>query len=317
MIFYRVHWLSITIWTTMFDMQRLWEEKFTPIFGTLINLRHGGNGFRSIHESIGKIKIYSDPININSSQDTYVSVQIPGSACDALNTYFLSEFMRHILENYEKINVTRLDVAFDHAPFSPKEFFQALDADKVRTYARRETFQIFSSPYQPQEEGGGIGCDTVQIGASSSDRKLRVYNKRGFTRVELETRRERADAIAREVLVKDPIYWGEQFMGHLRDFIDLVEDKDTGMLVDFWAEFVESIPRAGKTVTDPREVEKHRLMGWLYEQVSPAFSVLLDIYGNPGLEEFYDYGRKKRGDKYDLLLQDHKDIFKRDDDEEE
>jgi DNA relaxase NicK len=297
-------------------MLKIWNERFEPIFGSLIDLKHGGRGFRSIRKSITGIQIYSEPINNSQDQDTYISLSIPGNACDALNTYFLYEFMKYIDENY-RINVTRLDIAFDHAPFTPKEFFRVLDADKVRTYAKRETFNFTSSPYQPQEEGGKIGCDTVQIGAPQSERKLRVYNKRGYTRVELEAKKKRADGIAKDVMFKDPSYWGELFMGHMRDFIDLVEDKDTGMLVDFWAEFVQAIPRAGLTVTDPREIEKYRLMGWLHEQISPAFSVFLDLYGDDGLKEFYKYGRKKRGERYDLLLQDHDDIFKGDDDDEE
>ena len=316
MMFYRVHWLSLTIWTSLADMQRLWAKFFSPIFGDLVSMRHGGSGFRLIHKSLAEIKIYSEPINIAADGETFVSMQIPGSACDAIDPYLIKDFIEHLMKHYS-INITRIDFAFDHAPFTPAEFFEALDADKVRTYAKRETFKLFSSPYELQEDGQGVGCDTAQVGSPRSNRKLRVYNKRGFTRVELELRRERAHEVAKEILLTDPIYWGELFMGHLRDFIDLVEDKDTGMLVEFWAMFVQSIPRAGLTITDPREIEKHRLMGWMYEQVSPAFSVFLDLYGEDGLKEFYKYGKEKRGGRYDLLLQDHDNNFKGDDDDKE
>ena len=301
MITYRVHWLSVTIWTSFADILKIWHERFEPIFGTLIDQKHGGRSFKAIHESVAGIQVYSNPTSVHLEQETYVSMSIPGSACDVLNPYFLFEFMKHIDEKY-RVNVTRLDIAFDHAPFSPKEFSEALDADKVRTYAKRESITNISSPYQPQEDGEIIGCDTVQVGARQSERILRVYNKRGFTRVELEAKKKRADGIAKEVMLKDPIYWGELFMGHLRDFIDLVEDKDTGMLVDFWAEFVQAIPRADLKVTDPRQIETDKMMGWMYYGVAPALSVVCDIFGENEIEEIIKIGRENRGERYDLLL---------------
>ena len=305
MITYRVHWLSVTIWTTFPNILKIWHEQFEPIFGSLINLKHGGRGFRSLHKSIAGIQIYSEPINISQDQDAYISMSIPGDACDALDVQFLHEFIKFIDGKY-RTNVTRLDMAFDHVPFTPEQFSQALDADKVRTYAKRESFTIISSPYQPQEEGNGVGCDTVQVGKRQSERILRVYNKRGFTRVELEAKQKRADGIAKDVMLKDPDNWGKLFMGHLRDFIDLVEDKDTGMLVDFWAEFVNSIPRAALTVTDPRKVEIDRMMGWMYYGVAPALSAVYDRFGEDEIEEIIKLGRENRGERYDLILPDEK-----------
>ena len=96
---YRVHWLSITIWTSFEDMKRIWDHNFRQIFGELISKKHGGSGFRLIHESVGKIQVYSEPINVGMDQDQYISLRIPGSACDALDL-LIGMALCHIIVSY-------------------------------------------------------------------------------------------------------------------------------------------------------------------------------------------------------------------------
>ena len=54
-------------------------------------------------------------------------------------------------------------------------------------------------PFERQENGE-LGTHTVNLGSRQSERMIRVYNRRGFTRLEMELKDKRADLVAKEIL---------------------------------------------------------------------------------------------------------------------
>jgi hypothetical protein len=128
---------------------------------------------------------------------------------------------------------------------------------------------------------------------------LRVYDKRGPVRLEFQTRAERADLVAREVLTQVPVYWAELAIAHLRDYVDF---EDEGRLLGWWAKFVGEIARAWKTVTDARRKELERITEWLMRQVAPTFSAWVDLLGREAIEGLYKQGKQNRKNRFDALL---------------
>lgn len=289
---FRVHWFAITIWGAPDYALKLWEVWFEKSLGVMLDQGYGGRLYQTIYKALAESKLYCAPRQATEDTDPHFHIELPGSACEALHPKIFQEFML-VLERTERFQLTRLDMAWDGVPFTPEELEQAGKEQLFRTYAKRETFNYERSPYKPREDGQ-IGHSIFRIGSRQSARYLRVYNLHGPVRLEMEARGERANLIARDVLVHAPDEWGTKAMAHLRDFVDVD--------MPYWAEFVQGQSRANCTITDARTKEMSRISEWLFKQVSPSFSVLVDIYGEGAVTALLVAGRNKRGRRFASLL---------------
>jgi DNA relaxase NicK len=292
-VLYSIHWLNVTVHGSKEDSVILYDLLFRDKFGDLQDLGHGGRGFKVIQRGLAEFKLYSEPL-LNNGE--YFHLEFPGVACEALNwDYFkaLFEYLDGVFP--DKFNFTRLDLAFDHVNFTPDQAEEDLIKNNIRSLAKRETLEIFRSPLKPKDNGD-IGTKTVQFGSRSSQRMIRIYDKRGFTRLEFEVKQERSDLIAKDLLKEsDDSKWFEIAVGHLRDFIDFKND--------WWLDFIQGRARANKTVTQPSEKSLEKITRWVGIQVTPALSVLADVLPYGDLNHMIALGRKRRGDKYDLIIE--------------
>jgi hypothetical protein len=110
-------------------------------------------------------------------------------------------------------------------------------------------------------------------------------------------RDDRADLVAKQLLaVPDTSIWFMLGMGHLLDYVDF----DT----NWWKDFKTSHIRAGATVSNPTDISMGKLVNWIDKQVGPALSVAVDILPEGVMKSIVDRGRRRRGDRYSLLLAD-------------
>lgn len=261
-----------------------------------MRLGHGGKGFRGLYKALVESKLYVDPID---QENPYFAFDFPGSACDAIPDKVIQEFII-VLNRWEKARNTRLDLAWDGTPFTPEQVKQAVELQQMRSYLRRSKMQYTISPYELREDGQ-LGTSSLRLGSNQSTRLLRVYDKHGPVRLEMQTRAERADLVARDVLIKLPGLWIDNAISHLRDYVDFVE-RESGQMLPWWAAFIRNQNRAMKTVSDARTVELNRMLNWVDKQVSPTLSVLADVVGEKTIEAFVIGGRRRRGTKFDALL---------------
>ena len=295
----RIHWLSITVYTNIDKIKEFWVEHIKPYLGLLDEVGHGAAGFRHMMKGLAGSKLYHAPIN-NSSGKDYVHLVFPGQACDTLDTEAIRGIV-YVLNKKYQTNVTRLDVAFDNVPFSPHDFYAAICAENFRSLAKRESVRFDSSPWQSQKSGNKMGCSTAYLGSRSSTRSLRVYDQRGYTRLEVEYHRERANEVTKEVFPHFIENWPDLMVGHLLDFVDLVEDGE-GERLDFWESFIQGNKRAGLKISDAREADLNKTLNWIGRQVSPGLSVIADAYGEDKIDEIIKFGRQKRGRRYDSIV---------------
>jgi DNA relaxase NicK len=288
----RIHWLSFTVHSLSCEASYLYDNFFKDTFGALIPLGNGGRGFKEIHTGLCGFKIYLYPIN---NQHGYFHIEIPGEACDSLHWEYFPALMIYLQSNYPgKYFFKRIDLAFDNVPFTPQDVEKAITDENVRSLAKRESLEVFNSPFK-QKENGEIGCYTVEFGSRTSERMVRVYNKRGFTRLELQAKDDRAHQIGLQLFnILDANNWFPVMISHLRDFIDL----DT----PWWKEFVAGHGRAYLTTSVPRNTELERIARWFDKQISPCFSVLVDAMDGLELQQIIKQGRKRRNAKYDDLV---------------
>jgi len=125
---------------------------------------------------------------------------------------------------------------------------------------------------------------------------IRVYDKRGFTRLEIETKDKRAHMIAVDLFREDSDKkWFRIAVSHLRDFIDFK--------TEWWNDFVCGHARAYRIVTNPTEKSLERLAYWVEKQVAPALSVLVDALPYGDFNNIISKGRVRRKDKHNLIIE--------------
>ena len=296
---FQIHWMSITVWKGMAEGLELWNKYFEKHLGPMIPTGHGGKGFQLLYNSLLSSKLYARPIGQHGVADPYFNIELPGSACEAIPPEKFQEFMIEV-QAMEKANFTRLDFAWDCVGFSPLDVKLAVEQRLFRSHLRRKTLFYGVEPLETKEDGT-LGTTSLRVGSLSSERLLRVYDKRGPVRVELMMRAKRADAVARDVLTKVPGEWPERAIKHLRDYIDF-QDKDS-VLLSWWENFVQSTARARMQVTDAREKELKQMTEWLMTKVSPTYSAVIDVLGPDLMLAMLKYGKEHRGHRFDAILE--------------
>lgn len=288
----RIHWLAFTMYGPARDAFIIYDALFKDTFGPMEPLKHGGRGFQLIYKNVLEFKIYVEPI---SGDRKYFHYEIPGSACDCIPWDYYQALSILLESNYENnYKFTRLDYAFDNVPFEPQQVKDAVIKNQVRTLAKRESLQIHESPFSERDDQE-LGTYTVELGSRTSERMIRVYNKRGFTRLELELKDNRADLIAKQLLSQtSERNWFTIAQAHLLDYVDFK--------TDWWEEFKNGNKRADVTISDPAKVNFDKTMRWLTKQVSPSLSVAYEILPHDQIDMMLEWGKRHRGDKFDLLL---------------
>ena len=291
---YQIHWVSFTVKADREDAFSLYTNLFEELFGKIQDLGNGGRGFKEIYHSLLELKIYLSPNN--SCVEPYWHIEIPGQACEQISPDRFLALGEYLEGNFnDRCKFTRLDFAFDHVGFEPEDIESAIRSEQVRSLAKRESLHIVSSPFQPRDNGV-LGTYTVEFGSNQSERMITVYNRRGYTRLELQMRDERADLVAKQLFsVFDESDWFSVGISHLRDFIDFE--------LPWWGQFVNGNARAYQTISRPRDVSMIKLYRWMDRQISPALSVAIDVLPKEVIEALLARGRKRRGSRYDLLLQ--------------
>lgn len=267
----KIHWFGVTVKCDYDFALELWKYFFDLELGHLVNSPRGGYGFQHMDIALQEARLYWSPIPQSSINYDYVYFEFPGSACDAMLPVRFQEFYKYMRDNEMGFKITRLDLAFDDCPFTPKEFFDKALIDDCFTHAKRETFNFTTSPEYLRGDGSK-GSDSCYIGSRSSARFLRVYDERGFTRSEIVLRDDRANQVSEDLFARDYQEWEKIGKSHLLDFIRFQDWQA-------WHDFINNVDRADLIVSAARRVSLTKIRNWLSHQVAPALSVIYDVLG--------------------------------------
>jgi len=301
----RIHWFAFTFFGDQKEFDALYKEFLAPIFGDYVGQEHGGRGYRSIATANAGVRLYFDPVSIGT-KGNHCHVELPGEACDCMvpdtfreiMTYFVYGRMKEGKPQLDQFSIKRLDIAFDHEYFTPEQWFQAISGADVITLAKRDQIRLDQSPFARRDDGQD-GTMTVYLGSNQSGRMLRVYNKRGPTRVELQMRDERAHWVAIDILLQHPSKWHEAGLAHLVQYVTFQE----GLAPAWWLDFIGSAQTADLIISSSRVISLQKLDQWVKRQVAVALSVLDDVEGGEYLTEVIKLAKKRDRSKYASLLQ--------------
>lgn len=223
-----------------------------------------------------------------------VAVNLPGDACEMLGVEGVLALVREL-----GLKLTRLDVAWDTDLLTP---------DMVREAHQRGDCVSFSKYHKWMQDPDG---STFYIGKRGSDpdvRLLRVYDRRGPTRVELEMHGKRAQMLWAVLDGAELADWSAGCLAYLVDFVDFRDreaDKNVGRCprLSWWEDFSEGagrlalpLPRKAPTLDGTRE--------WLESQVAPALSLVADSVpdATAWLKSVLSDGRTRRKPHHAAML---------------
>jgi DNA relaxase NicK len=300
----RIHWFAFTFFGDRQEFDAIYKEFFYPTFGDYVEQEYGGRGYRIIATTAIGIKLYFDPVS-KSDKGNHFHVEIPGTACDCLipdvfrelMTYLtFSRWVKGVLQS-EMFSVKRLDMAFDYMPFTPEEWLIGITGSNVVTLAKRDKIRITNSPFALRENGEQ-GCMTVYLGTNESDRMIRVYNQRGYTRFEFQMRDERAHLVAMDVLLSSYTKWHKKAISHVVQFVNFTEN-----IPDWWTTFIKSEQSAELIISSSRVVSLRKTERWHEKQIAPSLSVIAEVEGWEYIENLVENGKKRDRSRYAPILQ--------------
>lgn len=219
----------------------------------------GGYGYAS-SASVGGASVYWTP----GRSDVFVV--LPGEVCELLGVPALVALATEL----DLVPSSRLDLAWDVEGVTVDQVAAAWHAGQIVTRAHRDSWR-----HDRNAQG-----QTFNMGSRASGRFVRVYDRRGPTRFEMEWKAERSLLLWERLLAVGEENWSAEAMTELRAFLDF-RDRSSGVrpdccpLLDWWADLTDGagrecscIPRAPKTLKNKRD--------WVRRQVAPVLAMLSD-----------------------------------------
>jgi hypothetical protein len=222
-----------------------------------------------------------------------VHVEVRGEGCEVLGLAKLADLYRRTA-----MRATRIDPVVDGARFKPATMWRAWRQGNVSSAVKlaaraRDDRQWRSGDWQSNAEG-----DTCYLGSTQADRRLRCYDRRGPTRVELQARHDAAAAIAADLLGGDlEDGWAARVLGHIRAFVEFRKGDDLNVsrrpLAAWWARFVRDAERSQVRLTGVVVDTFERAAAWVERQVAPILAVYRRVLGAGALEQLVRQGQRR------------------------
>ena len=203
-------------------------------------------------KSYGRLLVGPDGLRVcceprMAGMPAHVSISLSGSTCEAWGLARIQRLLVKLGESGWRWHCTRVDLAWDGSEVSPERFMAAVVAGNVRTRVKLKSMRNGEEVSGWEWRSNALG-QTATLGNRHSS-LLRVYNRRGFNRVELEAHATRARQVA-DLLSLSPLeQWSTVGMGFLRSFVDVVDraaDSNISRcpLLGWWSDFISGAERA-------------------------------------------------------------------------
>lgn len=294
---FHADWLSIVLrWARREDMSH--DIVRAAVAGCFLGewdagvFRHAGHGASHYAD------LYHGPFGVTLLSGVEegveeIRVEVKGQGCEAVGLAEFRALGDWCWTHGLMYHVTRMDLAWDHLPFTVHDAVQAVEAGNVRTKAKSAK-EITSRTLFGDAEDNGDGS-TCKIGSRSSDRMVRIYDQHGYVRCELQLRKERADWAFRHLLWFQSSSGAEprpfadaevEARGLLRDYVDFVDrESDSNMTrreaLPWWSTFIEGAAKVRHVIARAaRSLERSR--EWIESKVRPTIAMVMAVASSEG-----------------------------------
>jgi hypothetical protein len=237
---FHLDYLKLTIFETCGMVQHFVESALLERAG----LPFGGWIEKGPADRWAQILVGAGPVTVLSPKDSrtiYTIVELKGEGCERVGASAISAFLTYLHAGEIRWHGLRVDLAFDHVAFDPATVRSAIDAGNFNS----RCLSVADRDWNENAQGR-----TAYLGGRGQrkDRRLRVYDKRGYNRCEGELRGQWARTAVRALAVAPVEEWPRIAIGHLRgiaDFVDRTADKrkDRCPLLAWWEAFVGGVER--------------------------------------------------------------------------
>jgi len=283
---FQYHWMTVTLYPGVDELKHwvfLIKENVERTFrGCCMEpTGHGSNGYTDLEMWQGIRLAYGGAQN----GDTF-SLSISGEHIGSLNLGQLRDFLGYFREIGLNLKFTRLDLAFDCCPeqLGIEEVAYAVQQEYFTCRATREKISIYEQVFGDEK--------TIVFGSRASTRYMRIYNRRGFVRFELEVKKEAAEIIGEQLMdpnvlsgVKLSITWA---VGILKDFIEFD--------AEFWRIF-DQFERCGLKVSCFEAQSMSRSKQNIEKRLCTVLTALVNIEGVDWLNDVLFAGSMKSHEK--------------------
>ena len=296
-----VHWLRATTKEATADAI---STAVAEALGADVEVREGGRHCYDTTHVVGPVVLWSH----SARPDMGVCMEVTGSACEALGPDGLVK-----LWGLQEWNATRLDLAVDDCPFTPRQVRDAWIAGDVNTRVKVSAEAIEGrEEWRRCEWSEHVTGDLFGMGSRSSTQYARCYDRRGMTRFELElknggTKNGRQTASVVAPLVVQALASGvglrSLVLGLVQRFVTFVDrSADTNLArcpqLSWWAAFTQGVERArlwsGQAVV--RRIED--MAAWAKRSVAPTLAACTQALGRGWLDELVAGGAARLGRRH-------------------
>ena len=294
-------WQEKQIFRNGYPMQTFWNG---------ICISWGADDVRFYSSSDGK------SAEAKVRHDMGICLNLSGSGCRAFEQYGRGDWMellKYICTKKGKINITRLDLAYDdHTGVLDIHRIRSDVEDRNYVSRARQAFVIWSDNLNEDIQGM-----TIEVGSRQSRVLIRIYDKaaeRGFDhtkhwiRVEVQLREQRAMAAVAELVQNQHV--GKTAAGIVRNYCTFrIPSGDTNKsrwpIADYWDKLLMDMDRISLWISPGEpynfsKTEKHML-----EQYGQAFITYYRVHGE--LRSFLDMCERRfpeLKDKYKTVIAD-------------
>lgn len=196
-----------------------------------------GKRWEAIYTNVGPVAVLVPKYE----KAGYCQIELKGEACNLFLSHQLQGFMRYIQDCGHRWHASRIDLAFDYVAFTPTDVWLAIN---------KRDFNSRCLKFEDRDWRQNDLGDTAYLGTryQKKERKLRVYDKRGYTRFEAEFSDKWARTAARHFMQADVKDWPTEAMGLVRGMIDFInrsanERVERCPQLDWWSDFVGDVEK--------------------------------------------------------------------------
>lgn len=291
-----VHWFRAVTQEPVYEL----VDRLAGVLQESVEIRDTGMHGYSETFVLGGVKVWHNP----ARRDMGACIEVSGDACEELGRDGLLAVW-----DAADWRVARVDLAVDRCPFTPGDLRREWLAGQVDTRVKVLDPEGGRAPRAGRE--GWRRCewseqpdgDMFAMGSRAAGQYARCYDRRGFTRFELELKKATAHAAGprvMEALRSGRSAFAVETVSLIQRFVRFVDrgsvtNVTRAVPLGFWAAFVRGIEKSRLRVGERVVRTVEEVVGWVERQVAPSLAIVERVLGVEALGRVIREGRRRWG----------------------
>lgn len=280
-----------------FDQTHDWTEKAI-----------GGRASRILDSGCLSVIEYLEEV---TQKDMFCSVEVKGTGCAHLGNGGLLQMLTELRSRF-RVRASRVDVMAHTEHFEPATAHQAIQSGNYNS--RTDLGTKFAFTTSPEGDTLYLGVVSKPSGGMkrSGDRLIRIYNRRGPTRVELQMVNAYAHGSGSQLFHTPLDEWPALIRGMIRDYCDFVDAASDSRItrctmLPWWAAFVEGSEKISvRPQDDPMTGTIVGQVDGILQRFAGKLFAAKEAYGRDWIIQRIERHGKLRRDK----INDHEDTVR-------